>query len=169
MSEMDRLTDGNLLIWSNHRDDLVGDLARELLVHRRASQTAPAPTRAEVEALAAQLDAERTHWVRCIETDAATMLRCLASENAALRERAEAAEAENQRTNQLWEHTSFMLGATLADLSAARRAEAAAWNDAIEAAALEAEWRIMPAFAASIRALRRANPLSALTTQKEEK
>lgn len=46
-----------------------------------------------------------------------------------------------------------------ADLSAALTARLdAEWNAAIEAAALEAEWRIMPAFAASIRALRRAAP-----------
>lgn len=46
----------------------------------------------------------------------------------ALRERAEAAEAENQRINLAWEHTSQMLGSTLAQLTQSRAAEAAAWE-----------------------------------------
>lgn len=79
--------------------------------------------------------------------DYADMLRSLSAENQALRERAEAAEAECQRLKNIRSAIAEGYNAeavalekavseTLtAQLTEARRAEASSWNDAIEAAA----------------------------------
>ena len=110
--------------------------------------TDPTPTRAEVEAFSPyvgrdavptmKLDADLGRWVRL-------------SDYAALRERAEAAEAEVQRLKNIRSAIAEGYNAeavaleksvseTLtAQLTAARRAEDAAWNAAIEAAAGVAE------------------------------
>ena len=96
-------------------------------IRSRAAMTDATPTRAEVEALVAHNKA-------------------LIDRNVALRERAEAAEAECARLKNIRSAIAEGYNAeavalekavseTLtAQLTAARRAEAAAWNDAIEAA-----------------------------------
>ena len=145
--------------------------------------TDPTPTRAEVDAdlrnaarkakaLMDFLDlkgASRTTLHRLVDT-----CERAARENQVLRERAEAAEHETAMSQPLFSRR--MLEARLVELNAAltasRRAEAAAWNDAIEAAAQvadgiyreAAEYRLpLMAVGASkcrddIRALRRAAP-----------
>lgn len=124
--------------------------------------TDPTPTRAEVEAQRravsflrsqhAQICFERgdhkdevdTPWSR----GADAIEQC-----AALRERAEAAEAERDRQYDENVNRIAMQARAENERDAARRAEAAAWNDAIEAA----EAAYAHGFAA-IRALRRAAP-----------
>lgn len=98
--------------------------------------TDPTPTRAEVERIATQLEQEEGCGFPQLAAD---MLR-------ALRERAEAAESECARLKNIRSAIAEGYNAeavaleksvseTLtAQLTAARRAEAAAWNDAIEAA-----------------------------------
>lgn len=128
--------------------------------------TDPTPTRAEVEAAVEKL-ANSHLGMSLMEWNAVsnTILTC-AAENQALRERAEAAEEQRDNYQGMYE-TGLHL------LTAARRAEDAAWNDAIEAAAKEADeevdrcssggaYSIMQETARDvaeyIRALRRAAP-----------
>ena len=88
----------------------------------------PTPTRAEVEAAVEKL--ANSHLGMSLEEWNAvsnTILTC-AAENQALRERAEAAEFERD----FWHGA---LATANSQCYEARRAEAAAWNDAIEAAA----------------------------------
>lgn len=113
--------------------------------------TDPTPTRAEVEAAVEKL-ANSHLGMSLVEWNAVsnTILTC-AAENQALRERAEAAEAECARLKNIRSAIAEGYNAeavalekavseTLtAQLTEARRAEAAAWNDAIEAAAGVAE------------------------------
>ena len=90
----------------------------------------------------------------------------LAAENQALRERAEAAENERAEQWRQRREAEEARDTALAISDAARRAEAAAWNDAIEAAANCAweEWNhkdaeVSPDYQADrIRALRRSAP-----------
>lgn len=99
--------------------------------------------------------------------DYADMLRSLSAENQALRERAEAAQKNYLDTRMevtlLEEAHSTVSGAlatALEQLTAARRAEAAAWNDAIDAAgnleSIHGYSNAVPRH--RIRALRRAAP-----------
>ncbi|QXI63379.1 hypothetical protein CP157_01097 [Paracoccus marcusii] len=102
-------------------------------IRSRAAMTDPTPTRAEVEAhdLAEQgRHAISALWQRC-ET--------LTAQRNALRERAEAAEAERDRQYDENVNRIAMQARAENERDAARRAEAAAWNDAIEAAAQWAE------------------------------
>lgn len=102
-------------------------------IRSRAAMTDPTPTRAEVEAhdLAEQgRHAISALWQRC-ET--------LTAQRNALRERAEAAEAERDRQYDENVNRIAMQARAENERDAARRAEAAAWNDAIEAAAGVAE------------------------------
>lgn len=161
MSGMDKMTDAELFYWEHSGTPSERIMARELLAHRRASQAAPAPSDGLREAVrfgCDQLGMDKMpdgEWVRFTDYQA-------------LRERAEAAEAERDRQYDENVHRIAMQARAENERDAARRGEAAAWNDAIEAAAetmangdlMEApdhepwfinRWR-------SVRALRRAAP-----------
>lgn len=92
-------------------------------------------TRAEVEAAVEKL-ANSHLGMSLVEWNAVsnTILTC-AAENQALRERAKAAERERDGAVQWRNHYRQSWLDCRDALTAARRAEAAAWNDAIEAAA----------------------------------
>ena len=136
--------------------------------------TDPTPTRAEVERYDPYTDEGNREgygemekqpdgdWVRFTDYQA-------------LRERAEAAEAEATRLEMACFNQGVSISYTQAALTAARRAEAAAWNDAIEAsdkAAIDRQGRRamgdghgnscydigVSDAASAIRALRRAAP-----------
>lgn len=189
MSGMDRLTDEALeghiellldaqqdinLAANQHMNQALCDASalldtterflRELLAHRRASQAAPAPSDGLREAArfgCDQLGMDKMpdgEWVRFTDYEE-------------LRDRAEAAKAERDaaRDESLRELMALeVVEHCRAQLTAARRAEAAAWNDAIEAAARDVEeWGnsfgdldpVQPRVVADdIRALRRAAP-----------
>lgn len=129
--------------------------------------TDPTPTRAEVEHHPRQdvTDLTVQEWAAYRCDDAGAVARKLLADNQALRERAEAAESECARLKNIrsaiaegYNAEAVALEKSVsetitAQLTAARRAEAAAWNDAIEAA----EAAYAQGFAA-IRALRRAAP-----------
>lgn len=108
-------------------------------IRSRAAMTDATPTRAEVEAAVEKL--ANSHLGMSLEEWNAvsnTILTC-AAENQALRERAEAAEAERDEARAAYlAHKRLRIDAEQ-QAHAARRAEAAAWNDAIEAAAGVAE------------------------------
>ena len=111
--------------------------------------TDPTPTRAEVLLRRLREPAFGTETTeRNLMAEAADMIQ-------ALRERAEAAERD-------WTELRDLYDAKVLALTEARRAEAAAWNDAIEAAAGEVEslwaFRTCREVTESIRALRRAAP-----------
>ena len=111
--------------------------------------TDPTPTRAEVERIATQLEKEEGCGLPQLAAD---MLR-------ALRERAEAARRRGDILAEGWQIADEGRIEAEAALTAARRAEAAAWNDAIEAAAGAAEeWDTFGPTVRAIRALRRAAP-----------
>lgn len=104
--------------------------------------TDPTPTRAEVD-----IDA----LIRSFHhnSNVGKSLVSIKADNQALRERAEAAEKESAE----WRDQALRKADAL---TKARRAEAAAWNDAIEAAADKLDL-LLPSKDA-IRALRRAAP-----------
>ena len=132
--------------------------------HRRASQAAPAPsdptpTRAEVAISIAKMLERKANAVPVSDVDAQLFLAAVEAirSDEALRERAEAADSEYDMLHDVYE-------ATKRDLTAARRAEAAAWNDAIEAAADKLTSTTAMIFTLGdcvtvIRALRRAAPM----------
>lgn len=95
----------------------------------------PTPTRAEVEALAASLN-RRGDMVpsRGYMHEAAGLLRALAAENQALRERAEAAEAERDRQYDENVNRIAMQARAENERDVARRAEDKAFNEALEKA-----------------------------------
>lgn len=131
--------------------------------------TDPTPTRAEVERCAASF-LRSQHEQLCFEqgdhkdeVDTAYSLGADANERcAALRERAEAAERERDGAVQWRNHYRQSWLDCRDALTAARRAEAAAWNDAIEAAAQRVgdlcKFDARKCDAEAIRALRRAAP-----------
>ena len=120
------------------------------------AMTDQTPTRAEVEAQRRAASFLRSqHKQLCFEqgdhkdeVDTAYSLGADAIERCtALRERAEAAE-------RVIKAQDYDYGRAISERDAARRAEAAAWNDAIEAAAE----RVFEPEASEIRALRRSAP-----------
>ena len=112
------------------------------------AMTDPTPTRAEVEHHPRQdvTDLTVQEWAAYRCDDAGAVARRLLADNQALRERVEAAESECARLKNIrsaiaegYNAEAVALEKSVsetitAQLTAARRAEAAAWNDAIEAA-----------------------------------
>ena len=98
--------------------------------------TDPTPTRAEVEHHPRQdvTDLTVQEWAAYRCDDAGAVARKLLADNQALHERAEAAERERDGAIQWRNHYRQSWLDCRDALAAARRAEAAAWNDAIEAA-----------------------------------
>lgn len=132
-------------------------------IRSRAAMTDPTPTRAEVEHHPRPdvTDLTVQEWAAYRCDDAGAVARKLLAENQALRERAEAAERAHLSLCEAIGIPATALSHIeyTAQLTAARRAEAAAWNDAIEAAAVAAEeWDTFGPTVRAIRALRRAAP-----------
>lgn len=110
-------------------------------------------------------DEEMRSWSAARGDDAGRAARShadLTAENQALRERAEAAERERDGAIQWRNHYRQSWLDCRDTLTAARRAESAAWNDAIEAVEAEALQYVGPGARETvreiIRALRRAAP-----------
>lgn len=118
----------------------------------------PTPTRAEVERIPEHCAwAARGYW--------GSAYMALLEDHKALRERAEAAEAERAEQWRQRRGAEAARDTALAISDAAQRAETAAWNDAIEAAAEKCDVVFMDhvgdlirAIGDDIRALRRAAP-----------
>lgn len=139
--------------------------------------TDPTPTRAEVEAFRPETiipssdtvilpKSQFKRWCENYQASLRAMGARHFAEEAALRERAEAAErradSNASDANRLAVENNALDSTLGRTLTAAHRAEAAAWNDAIEAAAAEVEslwaFRTCREVTDAIRALRRAAP-----------
>lgn len=97
--------------------------------------TDPTPTRAEVEALAAAMDASVSRLVgKKTPSKEAAVMRALSAENQALRERAEAAEAERDRQYDENVNRIAMQARAENERDTARRAEDKGFNEALDKA-----------------------------------